>query len=103
MVWDGGQVKGRSTSSWGGSWKTASIDHIRREKKIVRPDSEAGAPAEQAGYHPHLTEDLALKTFETGLLKLVKGRQDEQELGDFILAASLTTSDGKVNEQLAEV
>lgn len=79
------------------------IDHIRREKKIVRPEPEASAPSEQAGYHPHLSEDLALKAFQTGLLELVKGRPDEQELGDFILAASLTTSDGKVNQQLADL
>jgi len=79
------------------------IDHIRREKKIVRPEPEASAPAEQAGHHRHLTEDLAFKAFQTGLLKLVKGRQDEQELGDFILAASLTTRDGKVNQQLADL
>lgn len=81
--------------------KNSFIDHIRREKRVVRPEPEVGAPTQQIG--PHLTEDLALKAFQSGLLRLVKGRNDEQELADFILAAPLTTSDGKVNQQLADL
>jgi DNA-directed RNA polymerase specialized sigma24 family protein len=79
------------------------IDHIRRDKKIVRPEAQADAPSKQVGYDPQLTEVLALKIFQTELLKLVKGRKDEQELADFILAASLITSGGKPNQQLADI
>ena len=83
--------------------RNSFIDHIRREKKVVRPEPEEGAPAMGRGYHPHLTEDLALAAFQAELLNLVKGRDDEQELADFILAASMTTGEGKVNQQLADL
>lgn len=87
----------------GRALENSFIDHIRRDKKILKRDANPDVQVEQAGQHLHLTEDLALKIFQAELLKLVKGRKDEQELADFILAGSLTTSDGKVNQQMADL
>jgi DNA-directed RNA polymerase specialized sigma24 family protein len=79
------------------------IDHIRREKKVVRPDPGADEPAQPTPDQPSLIEDLALQQFQNRLLTLIKGREDERELKDFILASSMTTSEGKVNKQLADL
>ena len=79
------------------------IDHIRREKKIVRPDTSEDESTQPTANQPTLTDDLVLKEFQDRLLALVRGRKDEQELADFILAGSLTTSDGKVNQQMADL
>lgn len=79
------------------------VDHIRREKKVVRPDPGATQlpPALESGVT--LDEDLALQQLRDRLLILIKGRVDERELEEFILAASMTTSEGKVNQQLADL
>jgi DNA-directed RNA polymerase specialized sigma24 family protein len=79
------------------------IDHIRREKKIVRPETEPNGPAKRADHQAHLMEELALQEFQSQLLRLIKGRKDEAQLAEFILAASMTTNEGKVNQQLAEL
>jgi DNA-directed RNA polymerase specialized sigma24 family protein len=79
------------------------IDHIRREKKVVRPEGELSGPTKRVDHQPYLTERLALEEFQNRLLALVKGRKDERELSEFILAASMTTNEGKVNQQLAEL
>jgi len=79
------------------------IDHIRRDKKIARPDTSDDESTQPAAYQPTLTDNLALKEFQDRLLALVRGRTDEQELADFILAGSLTTSEGKVNQQMADL
>ena len=79
------------------------IDHIRREGKIIRPDAEAGDASLPTAYKPALTDDLAFQALQNRLLALIKGRKDEQELADFILAASMTTSEGKLNQQFADL
>jgi DNA-directed RNA polymerase specialized sigma24 family protein len=79
------------------------VDHIRREKKVARPDPDATQPcaARQSGVA--LDDGLALQELRDRLLILIKGRVDERELEEFILAASMTTSEGKVNQQLADL
>lgn len=79
------------------------IDHVRREKKVARPEPNADDPAQLIQTQPKLIEDAALQEFQNRLLALAKGREDEQELQDFIVAASMTTSEGKVNQQLADL
>jgi DNA-directed RNA polymerase specialized sigma24 family protein len=79
------------------------IDHIRREKKIVRPEPELSGAAKRIDPQPDLADDLALEEFQGRLLSLIKGRKDERELAEFVLAASMTTGEGKVNQQLAEL
>jgi DNA-directed RNA polymerase specialized sigma24 family protein len=97
------EIKGPLHTYLGKVLENGFIDHLRREKKIVRPEREPGALAKPVDHQPDLTEDLTVEQFQRRLLSLVKGRKDERELSDFILAASMTTSEGKINQQLAEL
>lgn len=79
------------------------IDHIRRDKKIVRPEPDANGPEQPTLNQPCPIDDLALKEFRDRLQTLIKGRKDEAELKDFILACSMINNEGKVNQQLADL
>lgn len=97
------ESKGTLPVFLGAIMENCFIDHIRREKKVAKPDLDANDPAQLVQTQPKLVEDAALQEFQDRLLTLIKGREDEEELQDFIVAASLTTSKGKVNQQLADL
>jgi DNA-directed RNA polymerase specialized sigma24 family protein len=79
------------------------IDHLRRERKIHRPEAGAELEVEPTNVHPDPTESLALKELQSALLGRLKGRKDEKELKEFVLASSMTTDEGKVNQQMADL
>ena len=70
---------------------------------MVRPETEPTGRTKLAEDKPKLIGNLALERFRGRLLSLIKGRKDEAELAEFTLAASMTTNEGKINQQLAEL
>jgi DNA-directed RNA polymerase specialized sigma24 family protein len=78
------------------------LDHLRREAKVVKPDC-AEVPLGGTSPSRATEEEVAVEILKQSLLKLIAGRDDEKELEEFILAASMTTAEGKVNQQLAEL
>ena len=81
------------------------LDHIRRDAKIEHPDADIveRKPNKSQSAATTLEEDLALEQLKGHLLNLIKGRDDERELADFIEAGSMTGSEGKVDQQLADI
>jgi DNA-directed RNA polymerase specialized sigma24 family protein len=97
------ESKGTLPVFLGAILKNKFIDHMRRDVKVVRPDPDAH---ESTGPRPttqNPDNDIAHLELQDGLLRLIKGEVDEKELEELILAGSMITGGGKVNQQLAEI
>jgi DNA-directed RNA polymerase specialized sigma24 family protein len=97
------ESKGSLPAFLGAVLRNKLRDHIRRDKKIVRPGLDTDRPTCSDVTTSNLDDDLAIQNFTAGLLKLLKGRDDEEALREFILAGSMIGGGGKVNQQLAEL
>lgn len=83
--------------------KNRFLNHLRRDKKILKTDGEVEEAIPQRTADPGPYEEMAGRELEARLIGLVKGRPDEEELTDFIVAGSMLKGAGKVNQQLAEI
>jgi DNA-directed RNA polymerase specialized sigma24 family protein len=79
------------------------IDYLRRERRLVptEEDSTQSLPRTEIVRSPD--DDVVAGELKDRLLELVKGRKDEKDLRDFIEASIMISSDGKVNQQLADL
>jgi DNA-directed RNA polymerase specialized sigma24 family protein len=75
------------------------IDHVRRDRKVAPQVDAADSGTSDAA----LEEKAQMDELQRMLIQQIKGRKDEHELEEFILAARMTTSEGKVNQQLADL
>jgi DNA-directed RNA polymerase specialized sigma24 family protein len=97
------QSKGSLPVFLGAVLKHRFLDHLRRDKKIVKQEGEPQEPISRPKVVSDPCEEIAARELQARLIGLLKGREDEKELTEFILAASMIEGAGKVNQQLAEI
>ena len=97
------ESKGSLVAFLGTILRNKFIDHLRRQKNIVRTEDHSGESLPRAEIVRNPDDDIAARELGDRLRELVKGRQDEQELLDFIEAGLMISEGGKVNQQLADL
>lgn len=95
--------KGSLTAFLGTILRNKFIDHLRRQKEVPQTEDTSNERSLQTENLGDLDEDIAARELADRLQALVKGRRDEQELRDFIEAASMISDSRKVNQQLASL
>lgn len=83
--------------------KNLFLDHMRRDAKVRKPESDEDGVLPQIVTGQSPGEAAAVEDLRAKLLALVKGRDDEKELEELLLAGSMITGAGKVNQQLVDI
>lgn len=94
--------KGSLPTFLGVVMKNIFLDHMRRDAKVMKPDSEGEQIDPVAAASARLYEEAVAEELQSKLVALVKGTKWERELEELILGGWTITGAGKVNQQLAE-
>lgn len=97
------ESKGSLTAFLGTVLRNKFIDHLRRQREVARTEGDSDESPPRRENARNLDDDITARELTDRLLDLVKGRNDEPELRDFIHAGSMISEGGKVNQQLADL